>query len=100
KINELFNNHTEVQIVGKIIHIKVVEQKRGKRLVATFTDGTGEIELVWFQGIKWIKDSLKLNTPYVIFGKTNRFNQGISMPHPELELLEEHKKNISSAMQA
>lgn len=100
KINELFNNHTEVQIVGKVIHIKVVEQKRGKRLVATFTDGTGEIELVWFQGIKWIKDSLKLNTPYVIFGKTNRFNQGISMPHPELELLEEHKKNISSAMQA
>jgi ATP-dependent DNA helicase RecG len=100
KINELFNNHTEVQIVGKVIHIKVVEQKRGKRLVATFTDGTGEIELVWFQGIKWIKDSLKLNTPYVIFGKTNRFNQGISMPHPELELLEEHKENISSAMQA
>lgn len=100
KINELHNNSSEVQIVGKIIHIKTVEQKRGKRLVATFTDGTGQIELVWFQGFKWIQENLQLNTPYVVFGKLNSFNYTFSMPHPELELLEEHKKNIASTMQA
>ncbi|MEK6492654.1 ATP-dependent DNA helicase RecG [Myroides odoratimimus] len=100
KINELYNNNSEVQVVGKIIHIKTVEQKRGKRLVATFTDGTGQIELVWFQGFKWIQENLKLNTPYVAFGKLNSFNNTFSMPHPELDLLEEHQKNIANAMQA
>ena len=99
KINQLQRNDAEVQIVGKITHLKIVEQKRGKRLVATFQDETSTMELVWFRGQKWIKDSIKLNTPYVIFGKCNWFN-GFSMPHPELELLSEHKANIRSAMQA
>ncbi len=99
KINQLQRNAAEVQIIGKIVHLKMVEQKRGKRLVATFQDETGTMELVWFRGQKWIKDSIKLNVPYVIFGKCNWFN-GFSMPHPELELLSEHKASIRSAMQA
>ena len=99
KINELQRNSSEVQIVGKIINLKMVEQKRGKRLVATFQDETGTIELVWFRGQQWVKDSIKLNTPYVIFGKCNWYN-GFSMPHPELELLTIHKASIRSAMQA
>ncbi|PHS10053.1 MAG: ATP-dependent DNA helicase RecG [Kordia sp.] len=99
KINQLQRNASEVQIVGKIINLKMVEQKRGKRLVATFQDETGILELVWFRGQKWVKDSIKLNVPYVIFGKCNWFN-GFSMPHPELELLTEHKANIRSAMQS
>ncbi|MEX2349973.1 MAG: OB-fold nucleic acid binding domain-containing protein, partial [Flavobacteriaceae bacterium] len=99
KINELQQTNAEVQIAGKITHIKTVEQKRGKRLVATFIDGTGTMELVWFRGIKWIKESLKINVPYVIFGKTNWFNGTFSMPHPEMELLEEHEKSLRSAMQ-
>ena len=99
KVNQLQRNAAEVQLVGKIVNLKMVEQKRGKRLVATFQDDTGSIELVWFRGQKWIKDSIKLNVPYVIFGKCNWFN-GFSMPHPELELLSEHKASIRSAMQA
>jgi len=84
--------------VGKITNIKTVEQKKGKRLVAKFIDDTGEIELVWFRGQKWIRENLKLNTPYVIFGKTKYYN-GFSMPHPEMELLEEHKANLRTVMQ-
>lgn len=100
KINQLQNNNSEVQIVGKIIHIKTVEQGKAKtRLVATFVDETGEMELVWFQGHKWIKESLKLNTIYVIFGKIAQFGANFNMAHPEMELLEEHKANIRSAMQ-
>ncbi|MCX2682008.1 ATP-dependent DNA helicase RecG [Galbibacter sp. EGI 63066] len=98
KISELQRNNAEVQIVGKITHIKTVEQKRGKRLVATFTDGSGKMELVWFRGHKWIRESLKINQPYVIFGKTNWYN-GFSMPHPEMELLSEHEKSLRTAMQ-
>ncbi|MDT0642958.1 ATP-dependent DNA helicase RecG [Zunongwangia sp. F363] len=99
KINELQRTSAEVQIVGKITHIKTVEQKRGKRLVADFVDDTGKMELVWFRGHKWIRENLKLNTPYVIFGKTNWFNGMFSMPHPEMEPVEEYKKQLRTAMQ-
>lgn len=99
KINELQNSNSEVQIVGKIINIKTVEQKKGKRLVATFVDDTGQMELVWFQGHKWIRESLKINVGYVIFGKTTSFNGVFNMAHPEMELLEEHKASLRSAMQ-
>jgi len=99
KINQLQQNSSEIQIIGKIRSVKTVQQKRGSRLVATFFDETGSIELVWFRGAKWIKDALKMNIPYVIFGKTNFFNGTFSMPHPEMELLSDYKKNLRSAMQ-
>ena len=100
KINELQNNATDVQIIGKIIHIKTIEfGKNQKRLVATFADETGQMELVWFQGIKWIKESLKLNEPCVVFGKCALFASNFSMSHPEIELLSEHEKSLRSAMQ-
>jgi ATP-dependent DNA helicase RecG len=100
KINELKPNNTaEVQLVGKIVNIKTVEQQRGKRLVATFIDETGQMELVWFQGHKWIRESLKLNLPIVIFGKTGYFNGVFNMPHPEIEPLDEHRQNLRTAMQ-
>ena len=99
KINELQRNSAEVQVRGKIIHLKAIEQKRGKRLVATFVDETGKMELVWFRGQKWIRENIKLNVPYVIYGKTNWFNGTFSMPHPELELLEDHKKGLKVSMQ-
>ena len=99
KINELQRNSAEVQVIGKIIHLKAIEQKRGKRLVATFVDETGKMELVWFRGQKWIRENIKLNVPYVIYGKTNWFNGTFSMPHPELELLEDHKKGLKVSMQ-
>lgn len=99
KVNELERNSSEVQIVGKIIHIHTVEQKRGRRLVARFIDETGEMELVWFRGHKWIRENLQLNVPYVIFGRTNWFNGVFSMPHPEMELLTEHEKGLRITMQ-
>ena len=100
KINELQRNSAEIQVVGKITAFREVVQKRGKRLVADFRDDTGMMELVWFRGQKWIRESLKISQPYVIFGKANWFNGTFSMPHPELELLSEHEKNLRSAMQA
>ncbi len=100
KTNQLHAIDTEVQIIGKIIHLKEVKQKRGSRLVATFSDDVGSIELVWFRGIKWIKDNLKINVPYVAYGKTSVFNRKFTISHPELELVTEYKKNLRTAMQA
>jgi ATP-dependent DNA helicase RecG len=100
KINELQNNVAEVQIIGKIINIKTVEFGRNqKRLVATFVDDTGQMDLNWFQGHKWIKESLKLNEVCVIFGKCTQYGSQYSMAHPEIELLSEHEKSLRSAMQ-
>jgi ATP-dependent DNA helicase RecG len=100
KINELQNNVAEVQIIGKIINIKTVEFGRNqKRLVATFVDDTGQMDLNWFQGHKWIKESLKLNEVCVIFGKCAQYGNQYSMAHPEIELLSEHEKSLRSAMQ-
>ncbi|MFV5693293.1 ATP-dependent DNA helicase RecG [Flavobacterium sp. LT1R49] len=100
KINELQNNVAEVQIIGKIINIKTVEFGRNqKRLVATFVDDTGQMELVWFQGHKWIRESLKLNEICVIFGKCTSFGNAFNMAHPEIELMSEHEQSLRSAMQ-
>ena len=99
EINELQPNSSEVHIVGKITHVKSVAQKRGSRLVASFQDATGTIELVWFRGQKWIKDSLKINEPYVVYGKLNHYNGSFSMPHPEIELVTEYKKKLQTKMQ-
>ncbi|WP_299016589.1 ATP-dependent DNA helicase RecG [uncultured Polaribacter sp.] len=98
-IKELQPISAEVQVVGKITQIKSVAQKRGSRLVATFQDATGTMELVWFKGQKWIKDALKVNQPYVVYGKLNHYNGSFSIPHPEIELVSEYKKKLHSTMQ-
>jgi len=99
KINQIERNSADIQIKGKIIHLKTVEQKKGKRLVATFIDDTGEMELIWFRGQKWIRENLQLNVPYVIFGRTNWFNGKFSMPHPDMELLASHEQGLRITMQ-
>ena len=93
-IDELPQNNAEIQIKGRITSISFVQQKRGKRMVANFKDHTGQMELVWFRGHQWIRDQLKINEEYVIFGRLNWFKGKVSMPHPELELEQNFKKNI------
>ena len=98
-IKELQPNSSEVQIIGKITRIKSIAQTRGSRLVATFQDTSGAMELVWFKGQKWIKDSIKINEPYVVYGKLNHYNGNFSIPHPELELVSDYKKKLQTKMQ-
>ncbi|MDP2088639.1 MAG: ATP-dependent DNA helicase RecG [Flavobacteriaceae bacterium] len=99
KINQLEGNSSEVQLIGKITHLRTIEQKMGSRLVATFSDGNDTMELVWFKAVKWIKGNLKMNTPYVIFGRVTLFNGVYNMPHPEMDLLDDFNKSMHSAMQ-
>lgn len=98
-INQLQRNGADVQIIGQILGFKELGQGRAKRLVASFRDPTGIMELVWFKGQKWIREQVKPGETYVIYGKTNWFNGTFNMPHPEMELKEDHEKNLRSAMQ-
>lgn len=93
KIADISSTATEIQIIGKILRFEEVGNTKSKRLVGYFGDDTGSIELVWFKGGTFIKKALKLDIPYVLFGKPNFFNNSFSFPHPELELLTDFKAN-------
>lgn len=99
KIGHLVNTGAEVQIIGTITHVQLIDQKRGKRLVAEFKDETGTMELIWFRGHKWIKQSLKTGVPLVAFGRLTQFQGQFSMAHPELELQQEHEQQLRSVLQ-
>lgn len=85
KIRDIHSNMPYVQVKGKITSFDVVGTGNKQRLTATFTDDTGVMELIWFQGVKWQKDALKLNTTYTVFGKPSEFNGLINIVHPEIE---------------
>ena len=99
KISEVNSDLPYIQLVGQIVRMEEVGAKRSKRLIAYVQDETGLLELVWFKGIKWIKNSIKPNTQYVVFGKPNVFNGKINIVHPEIESVEEYKKGISNKLQ-
>jgi ATP-dependent DNA helicase RecG len=82
EVNETMPN---IQLRGRITGFEMPGIARKKRLVGYFTDGTGEIELVWFQGINWVKEKIKAGVEYVVFGKPNRFGRKLSIAHPEIE---------------
>jgi ATP-dependent DNA helicase RecG len=99
-INEVQDTEAEVQIIGKITHISSIAQQKGSRLVATFVDENGSMELVWFRGVKWIQENIKTHTPYVVFGKINTYQGRFSMPHPEMELLANYEAGTQAGLQA
>jgi ATP-dependent DNA helicase RecG len=84
-----------VQLKGKILRMEMAGTGYKKRLVAYFTDGTDEMELVWFQGINWVLGKIKPGIEYVVFGKPARYGSTISIAHPEVELLTERAAQAS-----
>ncbi len=98
KVSQLVEDAAQVQVVGKIVNLKTVDSAKAERLVATFTDGTGVMELVWFRAQKHFRESVRINEPYVAFGKVARYGTTYSMAHPDLELLKDHRARKQSAM--
>ncbi|HNC65294.1 MAG TPA: ATP-dependent DNA helicase RecG, partial [Chitinophagales bacterium] len=94
------NSNTFIQLKGKIKEMREVGEGRGKRLSAIFYDQEGEVELVWFKGIKWIKDGIKPNEIYVLFGKPAWFNGRYNIAHPELELLSNYTSEALGGFKA
>ena len=88
-INEINSDTAYIQLKGKITHVQTIGEKRAKIMVATFKDNTGEIELVWFKGIKWFSTFIKPNVEYIVFGKPTLFKNRYNITHPELDLVED-----------
>ncbi len=97
-INELHEDLSFVQIKGKVVKKELIGAGGKKRLVAHFTDGTGEIELVWFQGINWVNDKIKAGSEFIVFGKPARFGSKFNIAHPELEPLTATAENKSRGL--
>lgn len=84
-IHEIDNSMIYIQLKGKITAFETFGEGRRRRLVAHFTDGTGFIDLVWFQGIKFIESKYKLNQEYIVFGKPSLFGDKWNIAHPEID---------------
>ena len=85
KVSELGGQLQHVQLLGEIRSFEEMGEGASRRLVGHFTDGTAFVDLVWFRGIKFVKNKLKLNTRYVVFGKPSMFNGRVNIAHPDVD---------------
>jgi ATP-dependent DNA helicase RecG len=92
RIIDIFETMPSVQLKGHFTEFELLGQGPKKRLVGYFTDGTGELELVWFQGINWVLQKIKTQQEYVVFGKPNRYGNSLSIAHPEVDVVTEKKE--------
>lgn len=83
-VQEIDGNMPYIQLKGQILSFESVGEGRRKRFVAHFTDGTGVIDLVWFQGIKYVEGRYKVRQEYIVFGKPTVFGGRINIAHPEI----------------
>ena len=84
-IHEIDGNMPYIQLKGEILSFETIGEGRNRRLVAHFSDGTGVVDLVWFQGIKYLMGRYKVHEEYIVFGKPTVFNGRINVAHPDIE---------------
>lgn len=84
-IHEIDHSQAYIQVKGEIKSFEIFGEGRGRRLIAHFSDGTGFIDLIWFQGIRFIENKYKLNQEYIVFGKPSLFNGKWNIAHPEID---------------
>ena len=88
-IREMDGSMPFIQLKGRIVRFEKVGEGRGQRLVAHFTDGTGFVDLVWFNGIKYALEKYKLQQEYVVFGKPALFNRRFNIAHPDIDAIQD-----------
>lgn len=84
-IREIDGNMPYIQLRGKVLSFEILGEGRQRRMVGHFTDGTGVVDLVWFQGIKFLKGKYDTQKEYLIFGKPTVFNGRINIAHPDID---------------
>ena len=84
-IREIDGNMPFIQLRGQILSFETIGEGRTRRLVAHFSDGTGVVDLVWFQGIKFMEKAYKVRQEYIVFGKPTVFNGRVNIAHPDVD---------------
>ena len=90
-VHEIDGNMPFIQLKGKILGFETFGEGRQRRLIAHFSDGTGVVDLVWFQGLKYVTGRYKVNEEYIVFGKPTVFGGRINVAHPDLDKPDELK---------
>ena len=90
-IHEIDGTMPYIQLKGEILGFETIGEGRQRRLIAHFSDGTGIVDLVWFQGIKFLVGKYKVHQEYIVFGKPSVFNGRINFAHPDIDNASELK---------
>ena len=98
-VRECTEDLAYVQLKGRILQFEMKGEGRSRRLVGTFADGTGFMELVWFKGWKYVEEKLRVNTDYIIFGKPSKFGDKMNIAHPEVEVFNVQNVEKNSGLQ-
>ena len=85
-IRELDGTMPYIQLKGQILSFEEAGEGRQRRLIAHFSDGTGVVDLVWFQGIKYLLGKYKIRQEYIVFGRPAMFNGRVNIAHPDIDL--------------
>ena len=93
-VHEIDGNMPYIQLKVRITAFETFGEGRHKRLVGHFTDGTGFVDLVWFQGQKFVTDKYRTNSPYIVFGKPTVFGSKFNIAHPDIDPYIEEKTEI------
>ena len=88
-ISDINEDMPYIQFKGKIIKLEEKGLRKSKRLIAHLRDSSGDIELIWFKSVKWIKSSINLDKEYLVFGKPTFYSGKASLVHPELDVLDD-----------
>lgn len=84
-VHEIDGAMPYIQLKGQILSFETFGEGRQRRLVAHFSDGTGVVDLVWFQGIKYITGKYKVHEEYIVFGKPTLYGGRINIAHPDID---------------
>ncbi len=88
-IHEIDGNMPYIQLKGQVLSFETIGEGRQRRLVGHFSDGTGVVDLVWFQGLKFVMGRYKAHEEYIVFGKPTVFNGRINIAHPDIDPADE-----------
>lgn len=91
-IHEIDGNMPFIQIRGRFLSFETIGEGRTRRMVAKFSDGRSVIDIVWFKGLNFVTNKIKVNKEYIVFGKPTAFGSKYNIAHPDVDPIEEADK--------
>ena len=106
KISDLHPDQAYVQVVGTVLRVRLFAKNGAelppeqlkfnlvRRLSVIIGDDSGEMEVVFFKGVKWMHERLAPGKTFLFFGKPQSFNGRINMVHPEFDAPESAQAGV------
>ena len=99
EVSQIHSDMVYVQLKGTISGVQLHGSPRTTRMTAIFRDGSGSLELIWFNGFRWLRDAFKPGVEYIVFGRPTVYGNRYNIVHPEVEPVIAGEISQESAMQ-